>query len=94
VSWITNDLIDWLPHNEDITFICSITFKDDVPNELLETLEKETTCWIDLEEKQVKFLPEFDPIRFPDEANLVDFYHQCSWKFDLSQVEYFEVGDA
>ena len=94
VSWVTNDLIDWLPHNEDITFVCTITFKDDVPDELLETLVEEGCFELIAEEKQIKFHPEFDAVRFPEEANLVDFWHQCSWKFDFSQVEYFQVGDG
>ena len=95
VEWISNDLVGWLERtpNEDITFVATITFKDCVTKEFLSQFESsDYTYRVDYEENQVQFLPRYDGLIFPDDANLADY--QESVPFDLKLVEHFSLGDC
>lgn len=98
IEWVTNKSLDFIQDETemcDITFVCTITFKDDVSKEVFNKIEECEGCYsLDFESKEVKFLPDYAPMCFPEEANLNAFWWFCERCFDFSQVEYFEIGDG
>lgn len=98
VKWITEELGTYHYENpsEDITFVATITLKDAVSKKVWNQLEGEkesgmiySVNWLT---KEVKYLPDLDPMYFPKEAILCDFV-DYGW-VDLSLIKYFEIGDS
>lgn len=94
VDWINNNLSDWLDGvSYDEIFVATIYFKDSVTDEFLSKFEGcDLTYRVNYEEKAVKFLPRFDGLIFPNDANLADFYKAVP--FDLTQIDYFQLSDS
>lgn len=96
IEWVTNKSLDFIQDETEMcdSFMCTITFKDDVSKEVFDKIESEGAWNVDFESKQVKFLPDYSAMCFPSEANLDAFWWFCDRCFDLSQIDYFETGDC
>ena len=98
VKWITEELVTYHYENpsKDITFVATIILKDEVSKEVWNELEKakEDAMIHDLNwlTKEVKFLPDLDPMYLPNEAILCDFI-DYGW-VDFSLIKYFSIGDS
>jgi hypothetical protein len=98
VKFITEEFNDYHYENpcQDVTFVATITLKDEVSKEVWNQLEEEnensmiySLNWLT---KEVKFLPDLDPMYFSKEAILCDFV-DYGW-IDFSLIKYFEIGDG
>lgn len=98
VEWVTKYSLDFITDECemcDITFIATITFKEHISKEVFDKIEECEGCYsLDFEAKQVKFLPDFAPMCFPEEANLDAFWWFCEKCFELSSIDYFAIGDG